>query len=103
MKRFIEGVGGLAVAIALAGCATVDKPDPEPILTPVEVFVPTVAGCIPAELGGPPDYPDTDAALREAPDAAARYQLLYGGRKLRVARVGELEIVVQGCPKVAPK
>ncbi len=89
-------------AALLAACAGRQTPPPQPILTPVEVAVPVATGCVPANLAAAPEYPDTDQALRTAPDAASRYQLLYAGRKVRVARNNELEPIVAGCPRAVP-
>jgi len=61
------------------------------------VFVPRPVKCVPEELGPPPAYPDSDAALRDAGGAADRYQLLAAGRILRERRLAELEKVVEGC------
>lgn len=91
----------LAGALLLAGCGTTVQERPQPIVTTVEVAVPVSSPCVPAKLGPKPDYPDTDAALRAAFDAAERYQLLAAGRPLREARLNELEPVVAGCPKAA--
>jgi hypothetical protein len=52
---------------------------------------------VPKGLPAPPRYPDTDAALRRAPGAADRYQLLAAGRILRNQRLEQLEAVVAGC------
>ncbi len=92
-----------AAAMPLAACAGRQTPPPQPILTPIEVAVPVATGCVPPNLAAAPDYPDTDQALRSAPDAASRYQLLYAGRKVRVGRLGELETVVAGCPKATAR
>lgn len=99
-----EGWGGNIAAIAaaallVAGCASNPVSLPEPVLVPVEVFIPVAAPCVPANLAAPPEYPDTDDALRMAPDPAARYQLLYAGRKVRDARLSEIEPIVTLCPK----
>lgn len=85
--------------LLLAGCATKPCPVPPPVIVPVKVAVPVVGTCVPANLPDAPAYPDTDEALKAAPDAASRYQLLGAGRPLRVQRLKELEIVVGGCPK----
>lgn len=77
--------------LPLAACAGKDRV--------IERVVPVASPCVPPTLGPAPDYPDTDQALREAPDAAARYQILGAGRPLRVQRLEELETVVAGCPK----
>lgn len=86
-----------------AACAHRQVSHPEPITTPLEVAVPVATGCVPPNLAAPPEYPDTDAAIRGAADAAARYQLVYAGRKVRIARLNEIEPVVAGCPKAQPK
>lgn len=99
MIRIIVGLIGLAgVTLFLSGCGPAAS-RPEPIVRTVEVAVPVSSPCVPAMLGAAPDYPDTDSALRAAPDAAERYLLIARGRLLRVARLGELETVVAGCPK----
>ncbi|WP_270376218.1 hypothetical protein, partial [Marinicauda sp. Alg238-R41] len=58
-----------ALGLSLAGCASVASP--EPIVRTVEVRVPVPVPCVPADadLTGP-DYPDTDAELLAAEDAA---------------------------------
>jgi hypothetical protein len=53
--------------------------------------------CVPSDVGGPPAYPDTDRALRNAGGAADRYQLLAAGRLLRDERLRKLEEVVRRC------
>lgn len=83
--------------LLLTGCTA--APTPEPVKVPVEVKVPVPVGCIPAALDPAPVYPDTKAALMAATDAASRYRLLYAGRKLRMARLNELEPIVMACPK----
>lgn len=98
----IRSTGAFLLATGLAACGG-KTPHPEPILTPIEVVVPVPVGCVPPNLAAAPVYPDTDAALRTASDAASRYQLLYAGRKVRSARLGELEPIVNGCPKAAAK
>lgn len=101
-------------AVALSGCGTLfgKKPAPAPALPPPEIKAePTPhrpppppppppappRACVPKTLGPPPRYPDTDAALRGAPGAADRYQLMAAGRILRQQRLEELERVVAGC------
>lgn len=106
-----EGLGGIAgrlIAVALllatAGChPRVNAPSAEPILDPLVVNTPTAIGCVPPDLDASPDYPDTDAALKAAAGPDGRYQLLYAGRKLRVARLNELEPIVGKCPKAPSK
>lgn len=89
-------VAATAAAAACAGRA----PDPEPSIKTVEVVVPgPPVPCVPKELGAPPTYVDSDEALLAAPDAAARYQLIYAGRMQRQARLNEVEPVVAACPR----
>lgn len=79
--------------LALAACAT----KPEPMIRTVEVKVPVAADCVPKALAGPPAYPDTVQALKAAPGAADRYQLLAAGRLLREQRLAEVEPVIAAC------
>jgi len=103
--------------VLLAGCQTLwprPKPPPEPapvIKPPTEPLLhapkppppppspppPPPKSCLPKSLGPAPRYPDTDAALRAAPGAADRYQLMAAGRILRQERLDELERAVAGC------
>lgn len=91
MKRLI-----IAATLALSAC---HNANPEPVLTPMAVYKPVAVSCVPPAMESTPVYPDTDDNLRNAKDAAIRYQMLYAGRKLRIARLGELEPVVAGCQK----
>jgi hypothetical protein len=56
---------------------------------------------VPQDLGPPPAYPDSEAALRDAGGAADRYQLLAAGRILRAERLAKLEEVVRRCRKAS--
>jgi hypothetical protein len=87
----------LAATALLAACGV----KPEPVVRTVTVTVPVAVDCVPATLGAVPAYPDTDEALRSSPDAAERYRLLFLGRLLRDARLGEVEPVIQSCRKEA--
>jgi hypothetical protein len=111
--------GALLVAgatLALAGCQSLKREKPTPIPppvvaapapTPIIVMPPRPApppppppppkSCVPRNLPPPPRYPDTDAALRAAPGAADRYQLMAAGRILRQERLDDLERVVANC------
>jgi hypothetical protein len=107
-----------AAALALSGCQTLTlkkkkPPAPEPPApvvvappppTPILVMPskappppPPPKSCVPRNLPQPPRYPDTDAALRAAPGAADRYQLMAAGRILRQQRLDDLERVIQNC------
>lgn len=91
----------LLLLLMLGACATTrPAPIPEPIIITKEVLVPGPAvGCVPKKLGPPPAYVDSDDALLKAADAAERYMLIFAGRMQRIARLGEVEPIVQSCPK----
>lgn len=91
----------ILLALPLAACATKPIERPQPIVVTKEVVVPgPPVACVPKNVGAAPSYPDTDQALRAAPDAAARYQLLGAGRPLREARLREIEPVIASCRRV---
>lgn len=69
----------------------------EPVIRTVEVRVPVPVSCVSDKLPEEPTYPDTDDAVKAAPDAAARYGLIAAGRVLRIQRAAEVEPVVKGC------
>lgn len=91
MKLFAVIPAGLV----LAGCASASVPPPTLVKVPVPV------PCVSAQLPGPPDYPDTAAALRAAPDLAEFTRLLAAGWPLRDARLSALEAAVEAC-RAAP-
>jgi hypothetical protein len=110
MSRALPRLAAVVVAAALSGCAEVAirppapvarAPAPPPAAAPqpkvVRVYVPKPVKCVPEDVGPPPAYPDTDAALRDAGGAADRYQLLAAGRILREQRLARLEEVVRRC------
>lgn len=78
--------------LGLVGCATTREPQ----IRTVEVKVPVPVKCS-ADPGPKPAYPDTDEALRAASDIFDRTKLLLAGRRLRIAREGELEAANAGC------
>lgn len=84
------------LTLCLGACAS--PAPPEPIIQTVEVRVPVPVSCVPDDFDRePPDYPDMDAALIGAEDAAERYNLLWAGRGVRQAREVELMGVLEGC------
>lgn len=102
------------MAAGLAGCQSLSvrkiaPPAPAPRAAPPPPLVapppprvivappPPPKSCVPRTLGGPPRYPDTDGALRAAPGAADRYQLMAAGRILRQQRLDDLERAVAAC------
>lgn len=89
----------VAAGVLLAGCAGAPKRPPEPIIITKEVKVPVAVSCVPDKLGAEPAYVDSDDALRAAASAEDRFQLLYAGRKQRVARAAEVEPVIKTCRK----
>jgi hypothetical protein len=86
----------IVTAAAVLGACTHAAP-PEPIIRTVEVKVPVPTSCVPKKLGDPPEYVDSDAALRAAAGPEDRYQLVYAGRKQRIARSAEVEPVIKTC------
>lgn len=110
MSRRLAPLGALAAAATLTACAGLPPrpfppvarapeapPPPAPPPKVVRVYVPKPIKCVPEDLGPPPAYPDSDAALRDAGGAADRYQLLAAGRILREQRLTRLEEVVRRC------
>ena len=98
-----------AGALAACGTSRTARVEPAPTPAPVVAVAPPVVAppppvrpppgrlCVPRTLGPAPRYPDTDAALRAAPGAADRYQLLAAGRLQRQRRLEELERIIAGC------
>ncbi|HWA60477.1 MAG TPA: hypothetical protein VG939_03845 [Caulobacteraceae bacterium] len=76
----------------LAACATAPPAHVE--LRTVQV--PTPVPCRPA-VGPEPAYPDSDEALRQAPDLFARVKLIAAGRLMRIAREAELKAALAAC------
>ncbi len=82
----------LTVALALTACATDNAPKPVTTVT-VKIPVPTPCGPVVPK----PDFPDSDEALRTAPDLFTRVKLLVAGRLIRIAYERELEAVSTAC------
>lgn len=86
----------LVAGALLSGCAVTPKPTVR--ATEIQTVTKEVSrSCVPAALGGPPVYVDTDAALRAAPAAEDRFTLLAAGRIQRQDRLGETEPVIAAC------
>lgn len=83
----------LAAALVLTGCATTA---PEPRIETRIVEVPVAVSCR-VEIGPDPVYPDSDEALRAAPNTFERVKLLVAGRLLRIAREAELKAALKAC------
>jgi len=83
--------GCAILLLTIAACAARPQtPSIQRVLTPVPV------ACDP-EIRPEPAWPDTDEALRRAPDLFSRVQLLVAGRLLRIARERELRAAVEAC------
>jgi hypothetical protein len=85
---------GTAVAAALVLSACASARDVAPSVRIVKVPVPIRCQ---SDLGPEPTWPDTDQALRSAPDLFARVRLLAAGRLLRIARHRELSAALDAC------
>jgi hypothetical protein len=83
----------LCCGIALAACATA----PEPKIEVREVKVAVPVRCDPQPRPVKPDFPDTDEAIKGAPDIFVEAQLYKAGRKLRIPYERELEAALSGC------
>ena len=81
-------------SLVLVGCGGKQV---EPEIRIVEVPVSVPVSCVPKNFPAKPMYPDSDDALKAAPDAAARYGLIAAGRVLRIQREAEVEPVLAGC------
>jgi|GEM_PF-2337912 len=80
------------LAVVLFGCGTAP---PERVVTQT-VYVPTPVRCKAAARPSI-EYPDSDEALRTAPDMFERVKLLLAGRNTRSARIQELESSLKAC------
>lgn len=83
----------IAVALVLTGCATTAA---EPRIEVRTVEVPVTVSCK-VEIGPDPAYPDSDEALRAAPNTFERVKLLVAGRLLRIAREREISAALKAC------
>lgn len=87
------------VGLGLAGCAT-DGGPPQPVVQIKQVPVPVPVRCSPY-IGPEPIYPDTDAALKAAPDLVTWGKDLEAGRALRIARDKTKTDALGACEGVA--
>jgi len=81
------------VALLLSGCGL--RPERLDIQ---RVDVPVMVPCIGGNVGPAPAYPDSDEALKAAPEGPVRYQMVAEGRAMRDRRLAELEAVARNCP-----
>ncbi|MDR3507603.1 MAG: hypothetical protein P4L64_06860 [Caulobacteraceae bacterium] len=89
----MKAIPAILLSLALGACATA-PPDRAVAVRTVEV--PVAVRCQP-NLGPEPAYPDTDEALKAAPDLFARVRLLLAGRLMRMGRDAEKSAALQAC------
>ncbi len=94
MKRF--AIISLLVLSSCAGRAGLTPPEPVVQIKTVNVATPVPCGAM-AKLGSEPDYADTDAAVRAAPDIFEQARILAKGRLQRVKRLGEYAAARVAC------
>ena len=86
----------VAVIAILTSCASTPPPTPRIQTVEVKVAVPVECEAL-TRLGPEPDYPDSDAELKAAPDLFERVKLLLQGRYLRLARLAQYEAARASC------
>lgn len=80
--------------LLLSACAHTPA---EPRVITQQVSVPVAVPCHP-KLQPEPDYPDTDARIKAAPDDIfVLSQALLAGRELRTQRIQELTAALSAC------
>lgn len=82
------------LSITLSACAATAPVTPQVVTR--EVQIPVAVKCHP-DIGPEPSYPDTDAALKAAPDLYTKVADLVAGRLLRIAREAQLNAALSGC------
>lgn len=94
----IARIAGLAAMLLATGCGHMQV---EPPAVPVQTI--TVKEQVPVpckalvDLGPEPDYPDTDAAIKAAPNVAERARLYATGRAMRVERLAKYAAAKISC------
>ena len=85
----------IAACLSLGACATAGPPlDPKLEVKTVPMVI--VSPCTP-DIGPEPDYVDSDAALKSAPDLFAQVKLLLAGRLQRIKRDAEKSAALAKC------
>jgi hypothetical protein len=80
--------------LCVYGCAAPVQPP----LPPITIKVPVAVACIKDHSAlAAPNFPDTDAALKAAPNVFERVKLIVSGRLLRMAYEVKLEAALSGC------
>lgn len=96
MDRPRTGIAPAAALLCITLCACQTTGDLTPRVETKTVLVPTPIACKPT-LPAEPSYPDTDAALKAAPDLFVKVQLMVAGRLLRIARLQVVNAALRGC------
>lgn len=96
MSRILVLGGGLAAALALAGCGGLGR-----VEIPKEVPVPTPVSCIRPEDVPARPVVRTDAELLEL-DTYRFTHALWAAYQRFKAYAGELEPIAQGCSRIPP-
>lgn len=89
MKRL-----AILVALALTACAHT----PPPVVT---IKVPVAVSCVSKDFADMDQAPDTDQALKAAPDLAETLKLLLAGRTIRQAWIPTAQKQIDLCRKAA--
>ncbi|WOE76333.1 hypothetical protein [Alterisphingorhabdus coralli] len=88
----------LAAPLLLTGCFFGATPEPE--IRTQTVYVDRLMSCVPENLRAAPEYPDTDEQIAASDGPADRYARVVAGRLLRIARLNEIEPVIEACREV---
>ncbi len=89
--------GAWALSLCLAACAS--APTREPKVEVQTVYIPTPVSCVDKGFKDRPALPDTDAALKAAPDLDSFIKLLLAGRTIRDAWEGTAHVQINICRK----
>lgn len=94
-KTVLAALTALAAATLAAGCKTTSEEQSVRIET-VYVAQPMPCPAL-AQLGPEPTYPDSDAAIANAPSLGVLAQLYRAGRLLRTQRLAEFAAAATAC------
>lgn len=96
-SRYVKAI---AVCFTLAACAT--PPAPEPITKTVFVDRAVPVSCVPSDRPARPDFADTAAVLKAAPDFAVRDQLVKSEWARHWSYEALQDELLDACAKAAP-
>lgn len=83
----------VGLCLLLGACAT-NPLTPQVVVK--EVQIPVAERCRP-DIGPEPNYPDTAAAVKAAPDLFTLTQILLAGRVMRISRDAVKSAALAGC------